>query len=191
MMTGGTIAIIILAVLVVLALLVAGFVIGNYNSLVTLRNRVKDQASQIDIQLKRRFDLIPNLMETVKGYMKHEKETLEDIVKARNTFQKANSLEGEMKADTELTKAVTKLFALAEAYPELKANENFTQLQTELSDTEDKVATARQFYSDTVMIYNNKIQMFPSNLIANMFGFKEEKYFEAQAAERENVKVKF
>ena len=182
---------IILIVVIVLVLLVAGFVIGNYNTLVSLRNRVKDQASQIDIQLKRRFDLIPNLMETVKGYMKHEKETLEDIVKARNTFQKADSLEGEMKADNELTKAVTKLFALAEAYPELKANENFTQLQTELSETEDKVATARQFYSDTVMIYNNKIQMFPSNIIANMFGFKEEKYFEAQAEERENVKVKF
>ena len=190
-MEPGTIVIIVLAVLVVIALLVAGFVIGNYNTLVTLRNRVKDQASQIDIQLKRRFDLIPNLMETVKGYMKHEKETLEDIVKARNTFQKANSLEGEMAADSELTKAVTKLFALAEAYPELKANENFNHLQAELSDTEDKVAAARQFYSDTVLIYNNKIQMFPSNLIANMFGFKEEKFFEAKAEERENVKVKF
>jgi LemA protein len=181
----------VIIVLVVLVLIIGIFVASNYNSLVSLRNRVKDQKSQIDIQLKRRFDLIPNLLECVKGYMKHEKDTLEDIVKARNTFQKADSLEGEMKADTELTKAVTKLFALAEAYPELKANENFTQLQTELSETEDKVATARQFYSDTVMIYNNKIQMFPSNIIANMFGFKEEKYFEAQAEERENVKVKF
>ena len=182
---------IILIVVIVLVLLLAGFIISNYNSLVTLRNRVKDQASQIDIQLKRRFDLIPNLMETVKGYMKHEKDTLEDIVKARNSFQSADSLEGEMQANSELTKAMTKLFALAESYPELKASENFMSLQNDLSDTEDKIATARQFYSDTVLLYNNKIQMFPSNIVAGMFGFKEEKFFEATEAEKENVKVQF
>lgn len=182
---------IILIVVIVLVLLLAGFVISNYNSLVTLRNRVKDQASQIDIQLKRRFDLIPNLMETVKGYMKHEKDTLEDIVKARNSFQSADSLEGEMQANSELTKAMTKLFALAEDYPELKSSENFISLQDDLSETEDKIATARQFYSDTVLLYNNKIQMFPSNIVAGMFGFKEEKFFEATEAEKENVKVQF
>ena len=182
---------IILIVVIVLVLLLAGFIISNYNSLVTLRNRVKDQASQIDIQLKRRFDLIPNLMECVKGYMKHEKDTLEDIVKARNSFQSADSLEGEMQANSELTKAMTKLFALAESYPELKASENFMSLQNDLSDTEDKIATARQFYSDTVLLYNNKIQMFPSNIVAGMFGFKEEKFFEATEAEKENVKVQF
>ena len=181
---------ILIAVLVILVI-VGIFVVSNYNALVTLRNRVKDQASQIDIQLKRRFDLIPNLMECVKGYMKHEKDTLEDIVKARNSFEKAGDLEGEVKADTQLTKAVTKLFALAEDYPELKANENFINLQAELSGTEDKVATARQFYSDTVLLYNNKIQMFPSNIVAKLFGFIEEKFFEATEEEKENVKVKF
>lgn len=181
---------VLIAILVILVI-VGIFVVSNYNSLVTLRNRVKDQASQIDIQLKRRFDLIPNLMECVKGYMKHEKDTLEDIVKARNSFEKAGDLEGEVKADNQLTKAVTKLFALAEAYPELKANENFVNLQAELSGTEDKVATARQFYSDTVLLYNNKIQMFPSNIVAKLFGFIEEKFFEATDEEKENVKVKF
>ena len=181
----------LIIVLVVLVLIIGIFVASNYNSLVSLRNRVKDQKSQIDIQLKRRFDLIPNLLECVKGYMKHEKDTLEDIVKARNTFQKADTLEGEVKADTELTKAVTKLFALAEAYPELKANENFNQLQDELSETEDKVASARQFYSDSVLMYNNKIQMFPSNIVAKLFGFIEEIFFEATEEEKENVKVKF
>lgn len=181
---------ILIAVLVILVI-VGIFVVSNYNALVTLRNRVKDQASQIDIQLKRRFDLIPNLMECVKGYMKHEKDTLEDIVKARNSFEKAGDLEGEVKADNQLTKAVTKLFALAEAYPDLKANENFVNLQAELSGTEDKVATARQFYSDTVLLYNNKIQMFPSNIVAKLFGFIEEKFFEATDEEKENVKVKF
>ena len=124
-------------------------------------------------------------------YMKHEKDTLEDIVKARNSFEKAGDLEGEVKADNQLTKAVTKLFALAEAYPELKANENFVNLQAELSGTEDKVATARQFYSDTVLLYNNKIQMFPSNIVAKLFGFIEEKFFEATDEEKENIKVKF
>ena len=178
-------------ILVVVVLLVLGFVVSTYNSLVTLRNRVKDQASQIDIQLKRRFDLIPNLLECVKGYMKHEKETLEEIVKARNTYTSATTMEDQVNADSELTKAMTKLFALAEAYPELKANENFVNLQAELSGTEDKVATARQFYSDTVLLYNNKIQMFPSNLVAGIFGFKEEKFFEATTAEKENVQVKF
>jgi LemA protein len=181
---------VLIAILVILVI-VGIFVVSNYNALVTLRNRVKDQASQIDIQLKRRFDLIPNLMECVKGYMKHEKDTLEDIVKARNSFEKAGDLEGEVKADNQLTKAVTKLFALAEAYPELKANENFVNLQAELSGTEDKVATARQFYSDTVLLYNNKIQMFPSNIVAKLFGFIEEKFFEATDEEKENVKVKF
>ena len=181
---------VLIAILVILVI-VGIFVVSNYNALVTLRNRVKDQASQIDIQLKRRFDLIPNLMECVKGYMKHEKDTLEDIVKARNSFEKAGDLEGEVKADNQLTKAVTKLFALAEDYPELKANENFINLQEELSGTEDKVATARQFYSDTVLLYNNKIQMFPSNIVAKLFGFIEEKFFEATDEEKENVKVKF
>lgn len=187
-MSSGTVILIVLAVIVVLVLAYVGV---TYNSLVKLRNRVKDQWSQIDIQLKRRFDLIPNLMETVKGYMKHESETLEKIVQARNTYQSATTNEEAMKADSELTKAVTKLFALAESYPDLKANESFISMQNELSKTEDKISSARQFYSDTVLGYNDKVNMFPSNIVAGMFGFKEEKYFEASETERENVKVKF
>lgn len=177
-------------IIVVLAVILV-FFIGTYNSLVQLRNRVKDQWSQIDIQLKRRFDLVPNLVETVKGYTKHEKETLEEVVKARNTYQTATTPEEQMKADSELNKTLTKLFALAEAYPDLKANENFLELQTELSSIEEKISSARQFYSDSVLNYNNKVQMFPSNIIASIFGFRAEKYFEAPAEERENVKVQF
>ncbi|MBQ4031867.1 MAG: LemA family protein [Bacilli bacterium] len=182
---------IVIGIVIVVLVLILGYFIGTYNVLVQLRNRVKDQWSQIDIQLKRRFDLIPNLVETVKGYAKHEKETLEEVINARNAYQTASTPEEQMKADGELTKTLTKLFALAEAYPDLKANENFIQLQSELSATEDKISSARQFYSDTVLNYNNKIQMFPSNFVASIFGFKEEKFFEAQAEERENVKVQF
>ena len=182
---------VVIGIIVVLVLLVFGFFIGNYNILVQLRNRVRDQWSQIDIQLKRRFDLVPNLVETVKGYTKHEKETLEGVVKARNAYQIATTPEEQMKADGELTKTLTKLFALAEAYPDLKANDNFMELQTELSNIEEKISTARQFYSDSVLNYNNRVQMFPSNIVASMFGFREEKYFEALSEERENVKVKF
>ena len=182
---------IIWLILLVVVVLILVFVIATYNSLVQLRNRVRDQWSQIDIQLKRRFDLIPNLLETVKGYMKHESETLEKIVQARNTYQTATTHADAVNADTELTKSISRLFALAEDYPDLKANENFKSLQSELSETEDKISTARQFYSDTVLMYNNKIQMFPSSIVAGLFGFKEEKFFEATAAERENVKVSF
>ena len=176
---------------VVLILSLIGYVISTYNKLVKLRNSVKDGWSQIDIQLKRRFDLIPNLLETVKGYMKHEKETLEGVIAARNSYQSATTNEDAMNADTELTKSISKLFALAEAYPDLKANENFNHLQQELSETEDKISHTRQFYSDTVLKYNNEIQMFPGSIVASIFGFKEEKFFEATATERENVKVSF
>ena len=178
---------ILLAIVVVLIL----FVVSTYNQLITLRNRVKDQWAQIDVQLKRRFDLIPNLVETVKGYAKHESETLENVIKARNSFLNATTPEGEMQADGELTKAISKLFALTESYPDLKANTNFTELQTELQDTEDKIASARQFYNDTVMTYNNKVQTVPSNIVASLFKFKLETFFEANETERENVQVKF
>ena len=179
--------IIVGAVVVVLAFLV----VGNYNKLVSLRNKVKDQWSQIDVQLKRRFDLIPNLVETVKGYAKHETETLENVIQARNSFAAAKTPEEEIKANGELTNAITKLFALSEAYPDLKANTNFTKLQDELKETEDKISYARQFYNDNVMAYKNKIEMFPSNIIAGMFGFKPEPFFEASEKEKENVEVKF
>ncbi len=179
--------IILIAVVAIIVL----FVINTYNTLVGLRNKVKDQWAQIDVQLKRRFDLIPNLVETVKGYAKHESSTLEAVVKARNTYLSASTPEAQMKADGELTQAITKLFALSEAYPELKANENFKQLQSELTSTEDKISYARQFYNDIVMKYNNKIEMFPSNIVAGMFNFKTQAFFEVNEEERQNVKVQF
>ena len=178
---------IILGVLVLIVL----WVIGTYNTLITLRNRVRDQWAQMDVQLKRRFDLIPNLVETVKGYTKHESETLENVIKARNTFLSATTPEDEMKADGELTQAITKLFALTESYPDLKANTNFLELQTELQQTEEKIASARQFYNDTVMTYNNKIEVVPSNIVASLFKFKKEAFFQASETERQNVQVKF
>ena len=175
----------------VIVLLILIWGVATYNSLVDFRNRVKDSWSQIDVQLKRRFDLIPNLVETVKGYTKHESETLEEVIKARNTYLSANLPEDQLKADGELTSAINKLFALAENYPDLKANQNFQQLQQELQQTEDKIAMARQFYNDIVMQYNNKIEMVPSNIIASLFKFKQEKFFEANETEKENVKVQF
>lgn len=177
-------------IIVVLVLIILS-IISTYNELVRLRNKVKDQWSQIDVQLKRRCDLIPNLVETVKGYAKHEKGTLEAVIKARNTFLSAKSPEDEMKASKEVSTALNKLFALAEAYPDLKANENFTSLQNTLSETEDKISYARQFYNDNVMNYKNKIEMFPSNIVAGIFNFKPEPFFEATEEERKNVEVKF
>ncbi|MCX4254237.1 MAG: LemA family protein [Bacilli bacterium] len=179
--------IVILAIIVVIIL----WVIATYNSLISLKNRVKDAWSQIDVQLKRRFDLIPNLVETIKGYTKHESETLEKVVKARNTYLSATLPEDQMKADGELTQAINKLFALTESYPDLKANTNFTDLQEQLKETENKIAMSRQFYNDIVMQYNNKVEMVPSNIVASIFKFQKQAFFEAVESERENVKVKF
>ena len=170
-------------------IIIAVVVVGNYNSLVTLRNKVKDEWAQIDVLLKRRFDLIPNLVETVKGYAKHESETLEKVIQARNQFATAKTPEEEMEANNQVTGALRQLFALAESYPDLKANENFKDLQANLKETEDKIAYARQFYNDSVMIYQNKRQMFPSNIVASLLGFKEEKFFEAPAGEKAVPKV--
>lgn len=178
-------------ILIIVLVLIVLWAISVYNSLIALRNRVKDQWAQIDVQLKRRFDLIPNLVETVKGYTKHESETLEAVIKARNTYVSATVPEEQMKADGELTKAISKLFALTESYPELKANTNFQALQQELTETESKIAAARQFYNDTVMVYNNKVSMVPSNIIAGLFKFNKEAFFEANETERQNVQVKF
>ena len=177
-------------VLVIVALIVV-YIISVYNSLVSLRNKVDDQVSQIDVQLKKRFDLIPNLVETVKGYTKHEKETLEGVISARNAYQSAGSMEEQLKADSELSRAVSRLFALAESYPDLKANESFTKLQDELTSIEEKISYARGFYNDSVLKYNNKIEMFPSNIVAGMFNFKKRDFFQADEAERKNVEVKF
>lgn len=178
-------------ILIIVGVLIILWAISVYNKLIALRNRVKDQWAQIDVQLKRRFDLIPNLVETVKGYTKHESETLEAVIKARNTYVSATLPEDQMKADGELTKAISKLFALTESYPELKANTNFQALQQELTETESKIASARQFYNDTVMVYNNKVAMVPSNIIASLFKFEKEAFFEANETERQNVQVKF
>ena len=181
----------ILGVVLVIVVLIALFVISTYNGLVSLRNKVRDQFSQIDVQLKKRSDLIPNLVETVKGYAKHEEGTLEKVIQARNTYLTADSMDDKVKASNEITQAVSKLFALAESYPELKANENFLDLQTQLKEIEDKISYARQFYNDSVLMYNNKIEMFPSNFVASMFGFKKENFFEATEEEKKNVEVKF
>ncbi len=180
----------LIVVLVIVVLLVIYFVL-TYNKLVDLRNRVRDQWSQIDVQLKRRFDLIPNLVSTVKGYAKHESETLESVIAARNSYTTASTPHEKMEANNMLSETLTKLFALAESYPDLKANTNFLDLQKELQDTEDKIAMARQFYNDTVLTYNNKIEMFPSNIIASMFHFKMEEFFKAEEEARQNVKVEF
>ena len=182
---------IVLIVIIVLVVIIALYVINTRNALVVLRNKVKDQLSQIDVQLKRRFDLIPNLVETVKGYAKHEKDTLEAVINARNKAVSATNATEEMQANNELTGALTKLFALVESYPELKANTNFMDLQANLKDTEDKISFARQFYNDTVLKYKNKLEVFPSNLVAGIFGFKPEPFFEASATERETPKVQF
>ena len=178
-------------IIIIIVVLIIAWAFATYNKLVDLRNRVKDQWAQIDVQLKRRFDLIPNLVETVKGYAKHESETLEAVIQARNTYVSATTPEAQMKADGELEKAISKLFALSESYPDLKANTNFQHLQQELTETESKIASARQFYNDTVLLYNNKVEMVPSNIIASIFKFKKEAFFEANETERENVQVKF
>jgi len=164
----------------------------TYNDLVTLRNKVRNQKSQVDISLKMRFDLIPNLVEIVKGYANHEKTVLEDVIKARNVYVTAGSNTAQaLEADNALTGVLGKLFALSENYPELKANANFTSLQDDLYNTEQKIAYSRQFYNDSVFTFNNKIEMFPSNLVAGMFNFQKKAFFEAVESERENVKLSF
>lgn len=177
-------------VIVILVLLVL-YTISVYNSLIKLRMNVKNGFSQIDVQLKRRFDLIPNLVETIKGFTKHEKETLESVINARNTYLNANSPEDKINANTEAASALTRLFALSESYPELKADKSFVNMQEQLKDTEDKIGYARQFYNDYVAAYNRKTELFPSNIIANLFNFKQEAFFEADDDTRENIKVKF
>lgn len=178
-------------IVVGLLLVLVCYVIGIYNKLVNARNKVENQFSQVDIQLKRRADLIPNLVETVKGYAKHEEGTLTAVIEARNKAVNAGTVNEKVEANNELTGALNKLFALAESYPELKANENFLSLQNDLKDTEDKITYARQFYNDSAMGYNNLTQMFPSNIIANMFNFKKFDYFKADEKEKEAPKVQF
>ncbi len=180
-----------LIIVLVIVVLLVFYVIGTYNGLVNLRNKIKDNWAQIDVLLKRRNDLIPNLVETVKGYAAHEKTTLNDVIEARNKAVSANTPSEEMAAAGELTNALGRLFALSENYPDLKANTSFLDLQANLKETEDKISYARQFYNDSVMVYKNKIEMFPSNVVASMFGFKQEQFFEATEEEKEVPQVKF
>ncbi|MBW2996060.1 LemA family protein [Candidatus Woesearchaeota archaeon] len=184
MVSTGAIIGIVIAVVVVL------FVVYIYNSLIKLRVRMKNALAQIDVQLKRRYDLIPNLVKTVKGYVKHEKTVLENITKMRSSLV-SGSLEDRAKASDGLTKALKSIFAVAENYPQLKANENFKLLQEELAGTESKIAYSRQFYNDSVMKLNEAIQVFPKNIFARMFGFKKEVYFKTTGKEKEPVNVEF
>jgi len=174
----------------IVALLIIYF-IAQYNGFILLKTRIQEAFSGIDVQLKRRADLIPNLVETVKGYAKHEKTIFSEVTKARSFLMKAESLEEKAKANDMLTGALKSLFAVAEAYPELKASENFKDLQRQLEDTEDKVAYSRQFYNANVLDFNAKVQVFPSNIIANIFGFKAYEFFAATEEERKKITINF
>ena len=175
----------IIAVLVI-------FVISMYNSLVRLRQKVKNSWSQIDVQLQRRFDLIPNLVETVKGYMSHENDVLTKVAELRTSWANAGTIAEKANLDNQLSGALKTIMAVSENYPELKANQNFSELQQELQNTENKISFSRQFYNDSVTMYNTKLEVFPSNIIANMFGFKSKELFAAESEEaRKNVKVNF
>jgi len=188
-MSGLVIGLLVVAGLVLVIVL---WFVGVYNGLVGMRNQVKNAWSQIDVQLKRRYDLIPNLVETVKGYAKHEREVFENVTKARAACMSAAGPADAAKAENFLSQTLKSLFAVAEAYPELKANQNFLALQEELASTENKVSFARQFYNDTVMRYNTRIQTVPANIVAGMFSFKAEEFFQTEsAAERQAPKVQF
>ncbi len=178
-------------VLIALAVLVLLYVIVTYNRLVRLRNRIENAWAQIDVQLRRRYDLIPNLVETVKGYAAHERATLEAVTQARASAINAQGPAEQARAENMITGALKSLFAVSEAYPELKANQNFLALQEELSGTEGRISYARQYYNDAVLRLNTKIQSFPSNILAGMFGFKEHEYFEADDTSRGPVSVQF
>ncbi len=184
-------SIILWVIIIILVIIAIVTIVHMYNNLVGLRNRVQNSYAQIDVQLKRRNDLIPNLVETVKGYAGHEKGVLEEVTKARTGVMNATTVEEASVADNQLTGALKTLFAVAENYPDLKANSNFQQLQTELSDTEDKISYTRQFYNDVVLKYNNACQMFPTSIIAKLFGFKEETFFQTPESERAVPEVKF
>jgi len=187
-MSAGLIVLIVVLIVVV----VLGFMlVGIYNALVRGRLRVREAWSGIDVQLKRRSSLIPNLVETVRGYASHERETLENVTRARAMLDTAGTAQQAAQANNMLTQALRSLFAVAEAYPDLKANQNFLDLQNELTDTEDKIAYARQFYNRNVLSYNTSIQTFPNVMLAGMFGFQPEEFFEAEDGAREDVRVSF
>jgi LemA protein len=177
--------------ILIFVVLIALWAVVTYNRLIVLRSRVDNAWAQIDVQLKRRFDLIPNLVNTVKGYAQHEKETLEKVTESRTKYLSANTPDEKLQANSELARALSRLFAVAESYPDLKASTNFLDLQNQLKDTEDKIGFSRQFYNDTAMKYNIDIVKVPASIIANLLGFKSRPYFEAEGEARENVEVKF
>jgi LemA protein len=180
--------IVIIAILVVLA----GILIALYNRLVRLRNRAENAWAQVDVQLRRRYDLIPNLVEAVKGYAAHERETFEEVTKARTAAQQAKGVQEQAQAENLLTQAIGRLFAVAEAYPELRATENFQQLQAQLAETEQKIAIARQVYNDAVLTYDNALETVPTNIVAGVFNFEPREYFEVEEpAVREAPRVQF
>lgn len=183
--------IIILLILVALIVLLLIWAIATYNRLVTERLKVRTQWSQIDVVLKQRFDLIPNLVETIKGYAAHEKDVLQAVIDARSRYLSAADADGQMKASTELSSAVGRLMAVAESYPELKANQNFLHLQQQLSAMEEKLANYRQFYNDTVLRYDRLLETVPTNLIAKMFHFQKEEFFRVAEEEKAKISVKF
>lgn len=179
----------VIAGVVVVVLVVAFF--GIYNSLVRLRNRADNSWAQVDVQLKRRYDLIPNLVETVKGYAAHEQSTFEQVVEARNRAVAAGTVEEQAQAENFLTGALKQLFALAESYPDLKASQNFSELQAQLADTENKIAVSRQIYNDSVLTFNNRVQTVPSNMVAAMTGFSVKPFFDAPEASEQAPEVRF
>ena len=176
-------------IIITIIVLIVIYALAIYNSFVQLNNKVKEAFSTMDVYLKKRWDLIPNIVETVKGYAKHEKDTLKEVVELRNSAYDKMSDDEKIKTNEQLSSGISKIMALAEAYPDLKANENFKDLSKELSKVEDDIANSRKYYNGVVRIYNNKVEMFPSNIFAGLFGYKSKAMFEASANERENVKV--
>lgn len=178
-------------IVIAIVVLILIYALSLYNGFIKLNNKVKEAFSTMDVYLKKRWDLIPNIVETVKGYAKHEKNTLKEIVELRNSAYDNMSDDEKIKANEQLSSGISKIMALAEAYPDLKANENFKDLSTQLTKVEDDIANSRKYYNGVVRTFNNKVEMFPSNIFAGIFGFKSKAMFEANEKERENVKVEF
>ena len=178
-------------IIIVIIVIILIYIFSVYNSLIQLNNKVKEAFSTMDVYLKKRWDLIPNIIESVKGYVKHEKETLEGVIKLRNSAYDNMSDTDKIKTNEELTRGINKIMVLAESYPELKANENFNNLNNQLTKVEEDIANARKYYNGVLRAYNDKVEMFPSNIIAKMFGHKVKEMFEVSSKERENVKVEF
>ena len=177
-------------IIIIVVILIMVYFIATYNSFVKLNNDVEEAFSTMDVYLKKRWDLIPNIVETLKGYTKHEKSTLKEIVELRNNVYENMSVNEKVDINNKLSQKINKLMAIAEAYPELKANENFKDLTQQLTKVEDEIANSRKYYNGTVRIYNNKVKMIPSNIVANILGYKEQKMFEISETERENVQIK-